>query len=106
MPEVQKKVSDQGSVGLSFEYFWLRGCGEFSRPILKQDKTKPKQSRLKQEFLSSDNSINLQVSICLKMSFVFIDLLSRIINQIMECTLTQIMFPCYMTKYLQITFIR
>lgn len=106
MPEVQKKVSDQGSVGLSFEYFWLRGCGEFSRPILKQDKTKPKQSGFKQEFLSSDNSINLQVSICLKMSFVFIDLLSRIINQIMECTLTQIMFPCYMTKYLQITFIR
>lgn len=63
MPEVQKKASDQGSVGLSFEYFWLRGCRGFSRPILKQDKTKPKQSKLKQEFLSSDNSINLQVSI-------------------------------------------
>ena len=84
MSEVQKKASDQGSVGLSFEYFWLRGCEEFTRPILKQDKTKPKQSRFKQEFLSSDNSINLQVSICLKMSFVFIDLLSRIISQIME----------------------
>lgn len=84
MPEVQKKASDQGSVGLSFEYFWLTGCRGFSRPILKQDKTKPKQSGFKQEFLSSDNSINLQVSICLKMSFALIDLLSRIIIQIME----------------------
>ena len=84
MPEVQKKASDQGSVGLIFEYFWLRGCRGFSRPILKPDKTKSKQSKLKQEFLSSDNNINLQVSICLKMSFVFIDLLSRIISQIME----------------------
>ena len=45
-PEEWENASDQGAIGFSFTFDWLRGWHKFSKPITERSKAKPMQSQI------------------------------------------------------------